>query len=236
VASDIFTKLGNLTGQTEKMTGQLLDTANKVRDTLTSAAGQIAQNVQQSIGAGDFGATGNSLLAQLVNAFQSGPESFGTTLGNLSASIAQLESGMGDTEKAAFEDLIQSMIDNTTATLDNSQTIKDLNSPKDIQTFTSAGWRYFRQAIFDGMGGLMPQYASTNFPAMDRGGEILSNGYLVGHVGEEIVPAHIKRKDYDSKSSGGDGDVHIHLTSPTEVADPLAIGKRVMFEKSRTSR
>jgi hypothetical protein len=84
----------------------------------------------------------------------------------------------------------------------------------------------FRQAIFDGLGNLLPRYAMT-VPAMDVGGVISGSGLLYGHKGETIVPANVN-KPY---SSGGDtyNEFHTHLTSPTEVADPNFLGNAIAW-------
>lgn len=68
-----------------------------------------------------------------------------------------VEQGMTTEQKTQFESLIQAIIDNTGAQVDNTQSIQSLTNPTS-QNFASTAWQMFRQAVFNGSGGLLPQY------------------------------------------------------------------------------
>lgn len=168
-AEQIIQKLGEISGATDN--AALLAMAQQVAGVLQGAAQQIIDNIGSAIGGGEFGNAGDSILGQLRNAFAGGPQSFATTLAALGPQIAQLESTMGDTQRAAFQALIQSMIDNTTATLDNTQQIDTLNGTiTQPQTWSTTAWQWFREAIFNGMGQVLPRYDMAQVAASGYAG------------------------------------------------------------------
>jgi hypothetical protein len=184
-ATDIITKVGNLSGTQD--TAGLLAFANQTKAVLSNGAQEIRKNITDALSDpnGAFGTSGNSVLATLSAAFTQGPGSFASALATLSPTIANLESTMSGPEKDAFDALIQSMIDNTTATLDNSQTISDLTgSITQPQGFSSSAWQWFRTAIFNGMGSVLPEY---EIPQMHTGGEVTRSGVFDLQVGERVV-------------------------------------------------
>lgn len=165
----------------------------------------------------------NSLLSQLLAGFQSGPQGFANTLAALSPQLASFESGLPADQQTLFQNLVQSLIDNTTAVVDNTQNLQQLNATTGQQQFTSSAWTLFRDAIFNGMGQLLPKYAQM-IPSMDVGGTITRQGLLMGHRGEVMVPAKVNRD-----VPIGAQENHFHIDHPVEVADPVLFGNAVAW-------
>jgi hypothetical protein len=171
--------------------------------------------------------TGRDLRQQLG-------ETFGVNLLGLSGqglsdvlssmNFDQVEASFSLEQRAQFEGLINAIVENAGAVEQNTQSLKDLSSVQQ-QTFSSSAWQLFRRAIFNGMGGLLPEFRA---PLMASGGTILSNGLIFGHSGETIVPANVSR---DSTWQGGDTN-NIYITSPTEVADPGHLASVLSFRRS----
>lgn len=165
---------------------------------------------------------------------------FGINVGNLSSVSGNnlvpyleslynqgLSSGqMDDAQITAMKQLITAIIQSETALLDNTKAIKDMSSSV-MQTFTSSAWTTFRQAIFDGNSGLLPQYS---IPSMDTGGYVAKSGLFNLHAGEKVL-----RKD-EVDNSHTIGEFHTHITSPTEVLDPYTIGPKIAWSLAGTGR
>jgi hypothetical protein len=205
-ASQIIQRLGTITGATDN--SQLLAFAEQTRQTLIGAGQQLVNNISQAITGEDFSAQGDSLLTQLRDAFSAGPESFATKLAALGPTIAALESTMSEANRNSFQALIQSMIDNTTATLDNTEQINQLDgSMNQQQSWSSASWQWFRNAIFDGMGNVLPQY---QIPQLHEGGYVTKSGVFDLKVGERVMtpgkPAQGAKVDITVNEAGGPVD------------------------------
>lgn len=213
-ARTILTSLGNLTGNTNFQQIRIL--IQQTLDQLRTAAGEIADNITASIREFTDPKAG-SVLTQLVAAFRSGPGSFASKLAELGPVIAALEATMGDVERSAFQALIQSMIDNTTAVLDNTDQLNQITNPSG-QSFSSTLWQMFRIAVFNGNGGLLPQY---DLPQM--------NGYVASS--SRISPQAVSTTPGAKSAVGGD-TTNLYITSPTEVADPNYIFEVAEFRKS----
>ncbi len=109
---------------------------------------------------------------------------------------------------------------------ENTDALKGLTDTlngKGLQDFSSSSWQQFRVAVFNGLGGLMPQYG---IPAMATGGKILSDGWLYGHSGEGIVPARISRS---VPGGHGDTNVNINIDQAGQEIDPVALASRLAF-------
>jgi hypothetical protein len=108
-------------------------------------------------------------------------------------------------ELASLQQVVSSLETNTQGTLDNTQAIMQLNGTiNQPQTFTSTLFTNYRDALFNGMGGLMPGYAralGTNVLGTVQAGSLSSN------------------------STTGDTIVNVNLTNPTETTDPLLVGR-----------
>ena len=128
-------------------------------------------------------------------------------------------------EKDAFMGLINAMADNTIATLDNNKSITELNGSLTPQSFSSTAWQWFRNAIFTGMGDVLPQY---KIPQMQAGGMARTRGIYELHPGEVVSPASTTAMPWAS------GDTIVNITEPMEVADPLYLAKRIAWERAST--
>lgn len=105
-------------------------------------------------------------------------------------------------------DLELSIAELQLALLENTEAIKTLSGANNTQTFTSSAWQLFRNAIFNGSGGLLPQFS------IPQGG--LMPSFAFGGIAAPAV-------------SGSD-QYHVHVTNPTEVLDPGWVAKRFAFE------
>ena len=220
-AREITQKIGELAGIVD--TNKLGAFLQQTMDTLRTSAGEIVANVMGSTG--EFGSAGGGILGALGAAFQAGPQDFADKLAALGPAIAALESTMGDTEKGAFQALIQSMIDNTTATLDTTTELKNLNGNLAPQGFASSAWQWFREAIFTGMGDVLPQY---QVPHADTGGYVRRGGLMNLHAGELIT-------NPSRGQIGREGDLNITVNQDDSPLDISYLASRMQFER-KTAR
>jgi hypothetical protein len=218
-AQTILTTLGQISGVAADLVPLLTQTGNVLRST----AGRIAGNVREAVGAGEFGGGGGSVLNQLLTAFQTGPQQFATVLSSLAPQIAQITAGMSDAQATAFNALIASMVDNTTATVENTQQLDAANNANDLQSFASTAWAAFRTAIFTGSGGLLPQY---NMPSFAGGGVMPWTGPAILHAGERVLTR-------EQQAAGGD-TYHVNITEPMEVLDEALVGRRLAFARKHS--
>jgi regulator of replication initiation timing len=134
------------------------------------------------------------------------------------------------TQETAFKDLINALLGNATAVEQNTQSINQLTQPG-AQSFASTLWSTFRQAVFTGAGGLLPQYQMT-VPTAATGARVLASGMLVAHAGETIRPAEVSR-DYGRE--GGD-TYQLNVTTPTEVLNPTDVARQLAFYRKSQGR
>ena len=85
----------------------------------------------------------------------------------LNGQRVELETLLLDAQRAgdqqAVNDLTIALLENKIAILGNTQAIDEATGlTKDPQTFTSSAWTWFREAIFNGMGQVLPQYDMAN--------------------------------------------------------------------------
>lgn len=177
-------------------------------------------DIQQPFGAASGQA--NTFLSQAIGAFNQGPQGFANWLAMMAPTLATFQAGLPQDQAALFQGLIQALTDNTTATVNNTLNLQQLNATTNQQQFTSTAWTMFREAIFNGLGRLLPQYA-MQVPSLDVGGMLISSGLMYGHKGEEIIPAGVSRSS-SSSSKTVNNQNHFHITTPTEVADPVYLG------------
>ena len=205
----------------------IMQEGQKALSNIHDALTQDPQTGDFAFGANQGAAAG--FLQQLTDAFQKGPQIFADTLANLAPSLATFEAGLPPDQQALFQQLVQSLIDNTTAQVGNTQTLQQLNASSNQQAFASAPWRMFRDAIFNGLGGLLPQYA-MEVPSLQMGGTLTRAGLVYGHEGEALVPAGV------SHGVSGLGNTnhtnHFNITNPTEVADPVILGNAIAWRLS----
>lgn len=121
-----------------------------------------------------------------------------------------------------FESLIQAIIDNEAALQTNTQQLQELNRQNNIQQFTSSAWQWFRQAIFTGMGGLLPDYQAGTpfFPQAAGGGEMVSDGFIEAHRGEMIVPPNFSRM---LRRLAGAGSIASGMSTGSITGAPMSI-------------
>lgn len=208
-----------------------LSVLQSIKAALTTAAGSLASQAQAAAGAGEFGAQGSSILSQLVAAFTQGPSSFTSTLQQLAPIIAAFEATLGPEGLSAFQAIVDSLVGNTVAITDNTAAIAGLNGAV-TQTFTSTAWQTFRQAIFDGNGGLLPQYDTAQ--AMTAQATI-SAGFQ-GAAGGNNIASRMSSISSSTQTDSSIGEVNVNITNPTETADPSYIGKRVAWEIASSGR
>ena len=206
-ASGIIQQVGNLAGVVNQPA--IVALLRQTRDVLRTGAQEILRNVAEA--QAEFGRTpgAGGILSQLAAAFSAGPQSFATSLAQLGPAIAALEATMTDVERSAFQALIDSMINNTTATLDNNIALRDATGAI-TQSFTSAPWQLFRQAIFSGSGNLLPQY---NFAQMHNGGIVGTSGLYRLAAGERVLSVQ------DNRRTGTGDETHVHLHNVTQEVD-----------------
>lgn len=85
----------------------------------------------------------------------------------------------------AQQDLRKALLENQVATLQNTQALNELTgATADPQTFTSTAWEWFRNAIFNGMGGVLPQYqvgaAAAGMASANAVGQTGFQGFTAG--------------------------------------------------------
>jgi hypothetical protein len=146
------------------------------------------------------------------------------------ANDSSVTANMTPAQQEAFRDLITALIGNATAIEQNTDAIKDITEPG-AQSFSSTLWSTFRQAVFTGAGGLLPQYQMT-VPTAATGARVLASGMLMVHSGETVKPASISR---DYAMAGGD-TYHLNVTTPTEVLNPTDVGRQLAFYRRSRGR
>jgi hypothetical protein len=239
-AQGIYQAIGTIVGN--QQLPQQIDLTQRARTGLLGQSGDIIGAIRNVLngGAGNaFGAatgTANNFLAQALQAFQgnggpgtiAGASGFAQWLASHAQGLSQFQAGLPQDEQTLFNNLIQGLTDNVTALTGNTEQLQQLNGMTNQQQFNSSAWSMFRQAIFDGMGALLPRYA-MQVPVMDVGGKILSSGLLYGHRDETIIPAGVNLGEYPM---GTHQENHFHITNPTEVADPNYLGNAIAWRIS----
>jgi hypothetical protein len=143
-----------------------------------------------------------------------------------STNFDSLESGKTQLERTQIENLVNAILGNTQSLVSNTQATQQATSTL-AQSFTSSAFEIFRTAIFNGNGGLLPQY---EIPHMSVGGDIIRGGLVRLHDGETVKPAQV------SLGFKGDQPVEEHNTynfqTPMEIADPGLIASEISWRKS----
>lgn len=222
-AQQIVQKLGEVSGITN--TDALGRYLQGLRSILISAATDIGDQINQALNNNEFVGAAQNALIRLRDAFTTGPQQFADTLAALAPNLGEILKGMTPEEQEAFNKLVTAMSNNTISTLDNTKSISDLNGSLTPQSFSSTAWQWFRNAIFTGMGDVLPQY---KIPQMQAGGMARTRGIYELHPGEVVSPAQTSAMPWAS------GDTNVYITEPMEVADPLYLAKRIAWEKAST--
>ena len=114
------------------------------------------------------------------------------------------------------------LLENQLALLQNTEAIKELDGTLgESFSFNTTAWTLFRQAVLNGMGGLLPNYQAL-IPSLQTGGTVVKSGLVQLHSGEVV---HDK--------NAGPVEQHYHFTEPMEVADPTVIGAKIAWEWKR---
>lgn len=143
-------------------------------------------------------------------------------------------------------DLKVAQAQNQLQQLELTNAIKELTGELQPQTFSSIAWQWFRQAVFTGMGGLLPQYQIPHFQV---GGIVERDGLIYAHRGEAVVPpygmpvpagvgAALAGRGYEFGGNGqgrltkvGASDtVNLYITQPTQVLDMEHLMATLAFE------
>jgi hypothetical protein len=207
-AQQISTGIGALTGTTDVATqGALLrQRGTELQGASSSNRGFLGSLLSGTgVDTSQLGSvSGNALVPYLTQLYQQG-----------------IASGkLDDTQIQSLKDLITAIIGNETALLDNTKAINDLNGSV-AQTFSSTAWTTFRQAIFNGGGGLLPEYS---IPQMHVGGYVTKAGLFDLSPGERVLTP-------EQQQSGNSGltieEQNINITNPTETLDERYIGTKV---------
>ena len=222
----IFGNIAKAIGSTQSTASQIT-IAEQIRTALGLEQTGIIQQIIQGISDSNLGTEANTVLAQLQAAFSSGdPNSFATVLQALAPEIARLDSTLGTTAKATFDALVDSMINNTIATTDNTSNLAELNGlANQPQQFATTAWTKFRTALFNGVGDILPQF---QVPQMATGGAITKGGLFQLHPGEFVINA-------DKSNIPSDGPINITVNEANKPLDVTALASRIAFEK-RTRR
>lgn len=121
----------------------------------------------------------------------------------------------------AQQDLTKAMLENQVAMLQNTQAINELTgASKDPQTFSSSAWTQFREAIFTGMGQILPQY---QFPMAATGGIAMRAGLYHLEPGELYRPP-----DWGSKQ---EGDINLTIHEAGRPIDTTEVSAAIAFAR-----
>jgi SLT domain-containing protein len=142
-----------------------------------------------------------------------------------------IEGGMTTADKEQFESLINGMISNGSALEDNTAALDALKGALSPQSFSSSAWSQFRNAIFNGMGDVLPQYATV--PSFDTGGPVVSTGMAKLHKGEYVVTAGKGGTDDGRYTSYNEAPINVEINEAGGPVDVTHLTARLAWEKRR---
>lgn len=149
--------------------------------------------------------------------------------------LDELAVATGIADQAKIDELNHSLLENELALLQNTKSIMELNGTLGkIFSFNSSAWQLWRKAVFNGLGGIMPNFP---IPSLQAGGEVLRGGIVNVHSGEMVIPASVKAYEHANANAAflrGNMENNIYVTEPMEVADPVALSNAIGM-KLRTS-
>jgi hypothetical protein len=120
----------------------------------------------------------------------------------------------GDLERVV--ELEQAILDNTVAQLENNVQLRELEGTlAGTQSFTSTAWQWMRTAIFNGSGGLLPQFQAplgTGVSPMGSTVMFPSGGGTSNATSHKVV-----------------GVEHMEITQ-NETVDPVALGNKIAWD------
>lgn len=116
-----------------------------------------------------------------------------------------------------YKDLAQALLENKVAMLQNTQSINELNGTvTDPQTFTSSAWTLFREAVFDGMGNVLPRY---ELPASAVNNMLSSGAY------------NVNPGDTSMMSTTSEGDINLTINEAGQPVDTTELITTLGFLK-----
>jgi hypothetical protein len=182
IGTDLATNtqaLADNTASTDNAASAYVQSRGQFQSGVYGGLAQIIQTIGQTTGSTDVGTLmqayqGSNNSLNIANAGLAGTlnSDFGVNVQGLSPgdlisklmglNLSGMEAGMDPAQAAEFENLINSLITNTQAITQNNLQLATLNGQlTQPQSFASSLWTNFRDAIFTGMGGLQPAYASS---------------------------------------------------------------------------
>jgi DNA repair exonuclease SbcCD ATPase subunit len=149
-------------------------------------------------------------------------------LGQRAEIETQLAGAQDRGDVVLIKELEEALLNNELALLENTKELLELNGQLgQPQGFTSTAWELFRIAVFNGMGGLMPQLQPF-IPSMQTGGPVTQTGLHFLHQGEYVIPppgtTSSQQVGGQTVNVGG-----ISITEPMEVADPNTLANKIAF-------
>jgi hypothetical protein len=185
----------------ESSTGYAL-TMNDLNKQILELSGEINNNTDQT--------------ALLTNA-----NDRATILANKGIALQQLwEEARDAGNQQKMDELAQAMLENTVASLQQKKAIDELTGTmKEPQTFTSSAWTQFREAIFTGMGQVLPQY-DVGIPSMQGGGHVIRGGLFKLHAGETV---------HSNSTTKGDQNFNFEINEAGGPVDLTALSSTVAF-------
>jgi hypothetical protein len=195
------------------------DLVSTILAALNDPEGTFAKSIEE----GGFGQQGIDLINQIIAAFQGGdPAAFANLLITLGPQIDALTATLGTDAAPAFNEFIDSLVNNTSAVVENTANLAELNGlANQPQAFSTTAWTRFRAAIFNGLGDVLPQF--DGIPQMATGGYVTRGGMFELHAGEFVVNP--------SGSNIDQGDINITVNEANRPLDVTALASRIAFEK-----
>lgn len=167
------------------------------------------------------GVSGQSTITQSELSNQSAANA--KLLANYEAAKAQFGN---ENVSTVTRDALNAYLQGIIASQELTKAITDLNgSLHQSQDFASSSWTYFRAAVFNGTGGLLPQYSQL-VPTMAGGGRIMSDGMAYLHANETVVPARVAPWEGGSSSQTN----IINIDQAGQDLDPAELSRRIAWE------
>ena len=212
----LFGQLGQILQTVASATGE--QTVQRQIEIATTALAELIgtgalqrQILFETLGFGGIDLRGLSGTA-FVDAFQNAMSQFDSIL-----------AGLSEAERTQFEALINAIVENEAATQANTASLDELKGTvRDPQSWASSAWQWFREAVFTGMGDVLPQYT---VPGLQSGGLITRSGMFNLHAGEFVVnPRH-------AGGQGIGGDTNITINEAGRPIDVTHLTNRLAFAR-----
>ena len=210
----LFGQLGTILQSVATLTGgdttrRQIEIAQAALTELIGTGGGLRQILAETFGIDLRGLTGGGF----VDAFQAAMGQFDSIL-----------AGLSEAERSQFESLINAIVENEAAVNANTQQLQELEGTvRDPQSFSSSAWQWFREAVFTGMGDVLPQY---QVPGMQGGGFVTRSGLFNLHAGEFVV---------NPRRPGGQavpaGDTNITINEAGRPIDMTHLTNRLAFAR-----